>query len=832
MNTKINRTAIAAFALTMAIVGSLYAAANPLDVRLPERTANRPLKQHKSPDNPSARARWMDQWYNENYANENDAGAGGKPRSGSRRGGVWSYDYQRFMMAAAKQERLRYASKMPVSGTSKAMIDPSAPIFARSPANSLTRDLRWTNLGPTKANSSIAGGSVLSVTDTGRVVAVETHPANPNIIYAAFSGGGLWKTMDAGASWQAKTETLGSLSVGTVALDPNNPDTLYLGLGHAFNGTGLGIVKMTQGGDVWQEPVLLGDSTSVRSILVAPSNSNIVLAATDRGLFRSTDAGKTYVRVAPNPSAISIPETWSLAHAGGNTILLSLEAAPEGIVDAPGFRNGEIWRSIDNGATWVKAESAKIPQGLNRITLASAPSNRSILYALASKPRPTTDRGRDLGTIFKSTNGGATWSPMATDLAGNYKAYTNPNADYDSIEQLFNGQGWFDQAVVIDRNNPDIAYFGGAQHVAKTTNGGQTYSILTYWTAEYGLPYVHSDVHSAHISANGTLYLGTDGGIFASGNGGASFTDVLNEGIASHLIYDLCSSPANPDRILIGLQDNGSRLRVGNTGVFNEVVGGDGFGCSVNSVNSDVMLASLYYSRIQKSTDGGATFVQSCSGINECDSTDAPFRTVIEPWDGDASGNRLYTITDKKAYRSEDFASSWVALGVGGLPGDHLLRNIGIARTSGATPNDDSVIGIVANGGRVYLSINTGGTWTQAGTLPNNGFSLSSIAFDPVDRNIIYVSSVAPLSQYNHLWRSTDFGATWATIDSNGFPAGIPVNQIVVDPTVRTTLYAATHLGAYRSLDSGSNWERLGSFLPLVEVTDISVLADGNRVRA
>jgi PKD repeat protein len=101
-----------------------------------------------------------------------------------------------------------------------------------------------------------------------------------------------------------------------------------------------------------------------------------------------------------------------------------------------------------------------------------------------------------------------------------------------------------------------------------------------------------------------------------------------------------------------------------------------------------------------------------------------------------------------------------------------------------------------------------------------------------VDWNIMYVSSVAPESDRTHLWRSTNLGTTWAAIDGNGFPTGVPVNQIVVDPTVRTTLYAATHLGAYRSLDSGSNWERLGSFLPLVQVTDISVLADGNRVRA
>ncbi|WP_425562633.1 WD40/YVTN/BNR-like repeat-containing protein, partial [Lysobacter hankyongensis] len=829
MNTLIHKTAIAGFALTLAIAGSLSAAGKPQNGALPERPEGRPVKKIKDADNPGGRARWMDERYNESYAR-----SGGKSSSGPQHGGVWSQSYQRFMMAAAKRERLRYAAKMPVSGTSKAVLDPSAPPTARAPADSLSRDLRWTNLGPTKANFLRNGGTVLNVTDTGRINAIETDPANPNTIYLAFSGGGLWKTTDGGASWQAKTETLGSLSVGSFALDPNNPQTMYLGLGDPFDGTGLGIVKMTQGGDAWEEPVFLGSSTSIRKILVAPSNSNIVLVATNQGLYRSTNAGKTYVPVSVNTGVTDIPGAWSLAYGGGNTIVMSLEATPTASLTDPGRRNGQIWRSTDNGATWTLSSGVTIPQGVNRITLASAPSNRSIMYALASKPRPSGDPDRDLGTIFKSVDGGQNWTSMATDALGAYKSYTNPNADASSIEQLLNGQGWYNHAVVVDRTNPDIAYFGGALHIARTTDGGQTYSIMTDWLADFGLPYVHADAHSGHIASNGTLYFGTDGGIFASSNGGTTFTDTLNEGIAAHLVFTVCSSPAVSDRILMGLQDNGSRLRETNTGIFNQILGGDGFGCNVNRSNASRMLMSFQYLGIHKSVNGGANVFASCAGIAECNNSDtAPFFTAIVPWAGDSVGDVVYTHSDSKVYRSTNYATSWAALGTAGLPSDLVIRGLGIAKTSGTTPNNDSVVGIVASAGRIYLTTDGGATWArQAGVLPNNGQSLSSIAFDPVDRNILYVSSVAASPDRTHLWRSTDFGASWAAIDGTGFPVGIPVNQIVVDPTVRTTLYAATHLGAYRSLDSGSNWERLGSFLPLVEVTDISVLADGNRVRA
>ncbi len=826
MNALRNKTLLGTLLLTTIVAGTLYAANAPGSGKGEGRREPR-VKKIRDSDNPSARARWMDQWYNENYQR-----GGGKSNSRSTLRGVWSPQYQRFIMEAAKRERTRYASKMPIWATSKAVIDSSVPMSARAPADSLSRDLKWTNIGPTKANF-IRNGVTLNVTDSGRINAIETHPANPNIIYVAFAGGGLWKSTDGGALWQAKTETLGSLSVGTVEMDPNNPDTLYLGLGDPFDGTGLGIVKMTDGGDTWKDPVFLGTSSSIRDIYVAPANSNIVLVATDAGLYRSTDAGKTYAPVGINTGVAENPGLWSFASGGGNTVVMSLEAAPSQSSSAVGSRQGQIWRSTDNGANWTRANGVTHGAGVNHIELASAPSNRSVMYALASKPEVADNGSADLANIYKSTDGGVNWAPVATMPNESYKTYTNPNSDSSSIETILNGQGTYNQVVLIDPTNPNIAYFGGALLSAKTTDGGETFSILTDWLADFSLPYVHADFHAGHISSNGTLYFGTDGGIFASSNGGTTFTHTLNEGIASHLVYNVCSTPVDANRVLIGLQDNGTRLREGNTSIFNQVRGGDGFGCDVNRANANRMIATVQYLNIRRSFDGGQTFSNACAGIAECDKTDtAPFRVAIVPWAGDVTGNLLYTHANKIVYRTVDYAAIWTALGTTGLPADLFIRAIGVAKTGTATPNIDNVVGIAANGGRVFLTIDRGVTWTQASAPPNNGLSLSSIVFDPVDRNIVYLTSVAPDATKTHVWRSQNFGQTWAAIDGNGFPSGILVNAITVDPVVRTTLYASTHLGVYRSLDSGTNWERLGAFLPLVNVMDISVSADGNQLRA
>lgn len=751
-------------------------------------------------DDPNARKRAMDEWYNESYGK-----AHGK---GLRKGGPWSPTFRKFMNEAAAKERAKYASLLPGTSTSiTASGDPTASIAATGTT--------WVNIGPTKANYMQNGATSLNKTDAGRVRDIIVDKTNPSIIYVAFSGGGVWKTTDGGTTWTPKSETLGSLSTGSLAIDPNNSNTLYLGLGDPFDGTGIGLVKSTDGGNTWFAPVYLGNATAIADLIVAPGNSNIVLAATSAGLFRSVDAGATWSAISMSTGFAGAPYGWSIEWAGGTKFVASVDADP---LAASGTNQGQIWSSSDNGATWTRATGVASSAGLERITVAAAPSNPSIVYALAANP------SGDLADLFKSTNGGTTW----TALGAGGKRYKNGNAEGRTVSAVFNTQGWYNQLLIVSPTNPNLVFFGGALHLAKTTDGGSTYYQVSNWLGQFSLPYVHADFHAATFDPTGTkFYVGNDGGVFFSADGGATFSDSMNVGLASHLIYDIGISGANRNAVIAGLQDNGTRVRVSNTAVYNQEIGGDGFDCEIHPTNGNLMLGSLYYARIQRSTDGGLNWVSACSGITECNNAStAPFTTRLAMGLADATGNTVYTHSNTKVYKSTNFGTSWTALGISGLPTTSLfIRNVAAAKSNA------SVVGVVASGGRVFLSSNGGSTWTTPAALPNNGLSLSDLTFDPTNHNIIYVGSVAPDGTKNHLWKSTDFGASWTVIE-NGLPAGVPVNTVTVDPGSSSTLYAATHLGVYRSTDAGASWARFGAGMPLVEVTDVQILPDSSLVRA
>jgi PKD repeat protein len=761
-------------------------------------------------DDPGARRRAMYEWYNDSHKDALNRPGQGRGRP------LWSQSYEQFMRDAAERERQRYRTSIPQAGTTEADMDAYAAKVATG--------TNWINIGPTRATYAKNGGT-LNVTDSGRVNDIATDPANPNTIYVGFSGGGVWKTTDGGSTWTPKTEALGSLTVGALEMDPNSASTLYLGLGDAFDGTGIGMAKTTNGGDTWSTPVLLGNSTKILDIEIGSANSAIILAATNAGLYRSTNSGASFSKVSIATGQAGDPYVWSLAYGGGSNYVLALEANPTA---ASGTTDGQIWRSADGGATWIKATGVTDTAGVGRITIASAPSQRTTLYAMAGVPNATS--AADLANLFKSTDGGATWTGIGKS-GSTFKSYANTNSESSSLSSLLGGQGWYNHAVVVDRSNPNIAYFGGQLLLAKTSDGGSTFRQMSNWLAQFSLPYVHADFHSAHVAANGNLFVGTDGGIFRSTDAGTTFMHTLNIGIASHLIYQVGSSLANRNAVIAGLQDNGTRVRESNTAVFNQEIGGDGFGCNINRANASIMLGSLYYNRIQKSTNGGTTFTSACSGITECNNqSTGVFITRIVPWLGDTTGNTVFTFSKSKVYKSTNYAGSWSALGTTGmLASGAQIRQVGVAT------GNVNVVGVVTSGGGAAITTNGGTSWTAIGAnLTNNGSSLSHIAFDPTNSSVVYVASVAPDSTKTHLWKSTNGGASFTAIDSSasGFPNGVPVNSIQADPTDGQYLYAATHLGVYRSTNGGTSWTRFGSGMPLVNVTDLYIAPDASLVRA
>ena len=682
----------------------------------------------------------------------------------------------------------------------------------RAPVTGLPAGSTWVNLGPTHADF-LTNGSTLNVTDSGRLTSIVVDPVHPSTIYVTAASGGIWKSSNGGSSWTAIGDALPSLSIGTLEMDPTNPQTLYLGLGDAFDATGVGLLKSTDGGAHWSSPVFLGSSTVINDIAVAKSNPNVVVAATNEGLFRSINGGSSFDEVSlTTGGADPHPYVWSVVNPSGSTFVASMEAS---ISNLTGATDGQIWQSTDAGGSWARSTGFTAAAPLGRTTLSASPSTPSVMYAMSAISNYFSPD--DLAGLFRSTDGGASWTALPTAKA----QYVNHNSESPTVVTILNGQGYYNQMIVVDPTDPSTFYIGGALLTAKVTNALSTpsYTQMTNWLAQFGLPYVHADAHTATFASDGSFYVGSDGGIFKSTDRGATWTDELNNGLTTHQVYNIGSSPAAPLAVLGGLQDNGTRLRSGSTSTFNEVIGGDGFGVDINRTNAKKMLGSVYYDDILKSTDGGKTWANAWGGIKEANNAkSAPFNTHIVQWLGDPTGNTLLTHSNGRVYISTDYAAHWAPLGgTAGLPASLIIRNIGVS------PTDINSIGIAGTGGRVFMTHNGGASWQQAASVPNNAKSMQSIDFDPTNASTVYLSSVAADATASHVWKSTDGGATFAAIDTghSGLPFGVPVNVVKVDQLHPSTVYAGTHLGLYVSTNSGSTWARMGTGLPLVSVTDI-----------
>ncbi len=724
----------------------------------------------------------------------------------------------------------------------------SRPGMEAVPANT------WASLGPT---SNLISASFPDI-DSGRPSAVVADPrSDRKILYVATSGGGVFKCSNADHSlpadawvWTCLTDKLpassasGNVATGSLALDPANPDTLFLGLGDHVDAEGRGLYKSTDGGLSWVAATGLGNATRIGSILVV--NSTTILAGTNDGLKISTNGGASF---APVSGAVASRHIWSLTRVG-TTLLASLG----GISDGNGnlVTPGQVYRSMDNGATWSQAA---LPTTVNpdRITLAGSPASGTTAWGIYSDPE-TDEVAKGL---LKTTDGGGTWSFVSAPLvAGGLFQGIGNQMDTDG------GQSSYNQGLAVDPLDANRIFVAANLALYRTEDGGQSWTQFSHWYASRHV-YTHADFHTTGWSGDGsTLFIGNDGGLAiiraprldstkiptsSSGSVASDPTFIDNRrnlGLATHLCYNLGSTIAKTPadsryRITLGLQDNGTRVRrdasagggapMQTSSVFEDGIGGDGFGTLIHRTDGNKMLGTLYYSRVLRSSNGGGSFSDAFDGIAEADNDKTGvFSTKLAYGDTD---DTVYTFSKVNIYKSTDFAGSWTALGTSGLPTDRSIRNVGAAL------HNPNAIALALNGGRVAVTYSAGATWTSSSDITGGALNTSYIAFNTENDQTLYLTSVSGSATKHHLWKSTNSGASWSPLDgeasaSNGFPFGIPVHVIQNMPGQASQLYAGTDFGVYRSLDGGATWARFGEGLPLVATRDLYLAPDGSFIRA
>ncbi|MFP2907071.1 hypothetical protein ACLESD_18890 [Pyxidicoccus sp. 3LFB2] len=623
---------------------------------------------------PQLRAEVQEELFENNYTEREIDDAFSRWMAHKAQWGVPTADDSATLLGEARAESQRWPHLMP-----------------RAPGRGFDKGLgqdahSWVNLGPTDARFQF-NGRAYSQVDSGRISGIVVHPKDQNIAYLSTSGGGVWKTynlLEQDPTWTPLTEQLGNLAVGHMAMDPQNPDTLYVGLGDFVDLVGGQLVKTANGGSSWEAPVSLAGAypssvgnravkaLRVHSVVVDPGASNIVFVGTDVGLFRSTDAGASFQLVDLPNTGTQVPDSvWTIAYTGqvNGQSQWALAGTAYPTVDAPvatagSAYQGDIWVSTDAGQTWSSRlavnglpdfdNNPSTPTDVSRITLAAgspaADPSRTVLFALTTK---ASDDTQGAG-IWRSKDAGNTWQ----DVSGGEEGEGTPrNITFLDTSQctsvnVHNSQAWYNSTLAVDPGDENRVILGGTLCGLRTINGladKPIWEVVSHWLPAYTdsaqtdegvLPYVHADWHRSLVVRTPTGYMtmvGCDGGLFTSTdvfNAGPVNQDTVhwrfpNRGLATHLMYNVASGdPATGNAFIAfaGLQDNGTRFRdtAGAPTTFNQIIGGDGIGVAASRVGED----SIYWGSVQySSTRYCDPDVAANNGCNQ----GTAWRTLIPP---------------------------------------------------------------------------------------------------------------------------------------------------------------------------------------------------------
>lgn len=663
---------------------------------------------------------------------------------------------------------------------------------------------------------------------SGRIADIAVNPKNYSEYYVGVAAGGVWKTSNNGTTWKPVFDNSGSWSVGPVAVDPNNPNIVWVGSGEYNSqraiGYGDGVYKSTNGGDSFKN-MGLGKSEHIGRIRIDPRNSDVVYVSCqgplwgpggDRGLFKTTDGGTTWTEIL---------------HISENTGISDMEMDPRNpdVIYVTAYqRRRHVWTLVDGGpesAIYKTTDAGKtfkkinegLPGGdLGRIGLAISPVNPDVLYAVIEAPAGT-------GGIWRTTNCGETWEKMS---------------DHDS------GVGQYYNRIYCDLWDVDRVY--AMETVAAVTNdGGRT------WT-DLGENLKHVDNHCFWMDPRDPNHyiIGCDGGVYESFDRAKNWLFKGNLPVTQ--FYRVAVDNDLPFyNVYGGTQDNnsfGGPSRVfRNIGAVNDdwwvTCGGDGFFQQIDPTNPDIVYSESQYGGLVRydRKSGEAVGIQPVERLGEAYRWNWNTPLLISKFD-----HKTLYFAANVVFKSTNYGNKWEVISPdltrqmdrNKLPVMGIIQNIDAVAKNNSTsvwgnivsmaesPLKPGTLFVGTDDGLIQITTDDGKNWTKIETVPGvpEMTYVSCILPDKFDPNTLYVSfsNLKRADFKPYVVRSTDLGKTWTSISAN-LPENGPVHALQQDPVKKELLFLGNEFGFWFSPDAGGKWIQLKAGIPTIAIYDITI---------
>jgi photosystem II stability/assembly factor-like uncharacterized protein len=673
---------------------------------------------------------------------------------------------------------------------------------------SMFQGLRWRLVGPFRGGRSLTAVGV---------------PGDSHLFYFGSVGGGVWKSTDAGTSWQPIFDGQPIASIGAIAVAPSDSNVIYVGSGEADMRSdisfGNGMYKSADAGKTWQH-IGLEDSHQIGRVLVDPHDPNLVYVAAlghayaanpERGVFRSSDGGKTWQRVLHQNDDIGAidlcfdPQDSHIVYAS----LWQTRRTPWNVYPPSNGPGSGLYKSIDGGSTWQPLTNGLPKEGLGRIGVAVAPTDRNRVYAIIDAAD---------GGLYRSDDAGSTWT----------------KADG---EQRIWGRGWYFGVVAVDPKNEDIVYVFNTQ-TYRSTDGGHTFAGFK------GAP-GGDDYHSIWIAPEdpSRIILSSDQGAIVSLNGGATWSSWYNQPTAQ--LYHVSADNRNPYWLYGAQQDSGAIASPSRSVDYSSItfrdehpvaVGGESGMLAPDPLNPDIVYGGTV-ERFDWRT-------QQTQNIAPSNLRPGPFR---QTWTlplvfSAADPTRLY-FSHQFLFETRDGGKSWAQISPDltrenpGVPQnlDPITAKYGldsprkgVIYSLAPSPLDANTVWAGTDDGLIHVTHDDGKTWknvtpqaltpwSKVGIIEASHFD-PKVAYAAIDRHRLD-------DRHAYIYRTRDAGATWQQV-AKAIPEGAFVNAVREDTKRKGLLFAGTELGVYVSFNDGDDWQPLQLNLPVTSIRDLVVHGD------